>query len=351
MVDFSDLDDLNLDHYGQKPARKAKKDRPTFPCQSCVGTGQYQQVRVHQEKAHCFACGGRGFFYTDPHKRAANKVKRQARKVAEAEKQRLILIAAQASFNQEYPGVIEMARDFGKTSEFMRSLVDQFGQKGALSEKQVEAIRKFAAKRAEFQAQRSAEREKLAAEVDLSPIHAMFDKARESGLKKLQYRAEGLIIKPAPASGANAGALYVKTTEGHYIGKVVGNKFHPTRDAKQDNKDALLTIAKNPVEAAKAYGKLTGSCSCCGRELTDPVSIEAGIGPVCATKWFGFAIPGPTKAEVKQALEEAEVAINTNYTKAKTSSVAGKYDHLYKEGMTAKEKQRIRAQARKEART
>ena len=114
---------------------------------------------------------------------------------------------------------------------------------------------------------------------------------------------------------------------------------------------ALLTIAKNPVEAAKAYGKLTGSCSCCGRELSDPVSIEAGIGPVCATKWFGFAMPGPTKAEVKQALEEAAVEINTNYTKAKVSSVAGKYDHLYKEGMTAKEKQRIRAQARKEART
>ena len=121
MVDFSDLDDIDLNAGG---VRKAKKDRPTFPCQSCVGTGQYQRVRVHQEKAHCFACGGRGFFYTDPHKRAANKVKRQTRKVAEAEKQRQVLIAAQAQFNKEYPGVIEMARDFGKTRDFMRSLVD-----------------------------------------------------------------------------------------------------------------------------------------------------------------------------------------------------------------------------------
>lgn len=348
MVDFSDLDDTNLDHYGQKPARKAKKDRPTFPCQSCVGTGQYQQVRVHQEKAHCFACGGRGFFYTDPHKRAANKVKRRARKVAEAEKQRQILIAAQAQFNKDYPGVIDMARDYGKTSEFMRSLVDQFGQKGALSEKQVEAVRKFAAKRDEFQAQRQAERDKLSTEVDLSPIHAMFDKARSSGLKKLQYRAEGLTIKPAPASGANAGALYVKTSSGTYLGKVTGNKFMPSRDATAHTSGALLTIAKNPVEAAKAYGKLTGSCSCCGRELTDPASIEAGIGPVCVTKWFGFAMPGPTKAEAKAALAEAAIEINTNYSKARTSSVAGKYDHLYKEGMTAAEKKALRAKIRKE---
>jgi hypothetical protein len=36
-----------------------------------------------------------------------------------------------------------------------------------------------------------------------------------------------------------------------------------------------------------AYGRATGSCSCCGRELTDPVSIEAGIGPICAGR-FGF---------------------------------------------------------------
>lgn len=246
MVDFSDLDDINLDNYGQAPVRKTKRDRPTFPCQSCAGTGHYQHVRVHQEKAHCFACGGRGFFYTDPHKRAANKVKRQARKVAEAEKQRLILIEAQAQFNRDYPGIIEMARDFGKTSEFMRSLVDQFGQKGSLTEKQIEAIRKFAAKREEWRINKEAERKELAAEVDLSPIHVMFETARKAGLKRLAYRAEGLLIKPASAFGANAGALYVKTENDLYLGKVVGNEFKPSRDTKPEHRDALKTIAVNP---------------------------------------------------------------------------------------------------------
>lgn len=38
-------------------------------------------------------------------------------------------------------------------------------------------------------------------------------------------------------------------------------------------------------EEAAAYGKLTGVCCCCGRTLTNPDSIEAGIGPVCAAKF------------------------------------------------------------------
>ena len=39
------------------------------------------------------------------------------------------------------------------------------------------------------------------------------------------------------------------------------------------------------LEDAKAYGKLTGTCCSCGRELTNEDSIEAGIGPICAGKF------------------------------------------------------------------
>jgi len=35
------------------------------------------------------------------------------------------------------------------------------------------------------------------------------------------------------------------------------------------------------LEAAKAFGKLYGVCCICARVLTNPVSIEAGIGPIC----------------------------------------------------------------------
>jgi hypothetical protein len=36
------------------------------------------------------------------------------------------------------------------------------------------------------------------------------------------------------------------------------------------------------LEEAQQFGKLYGVCCVCGRTLTDEISIEAGIGPVCA---------------------------------------------------------------------
>lgn len=38
------------------------------------------------------------------------------------------------------------------------------------------------------------------------------------------------------------------------------------------------------LAAAKAYGALYGSCAVCGRTLTNEVSIEAGIGPICSSR-------------------------------------------------------------------
>lgn len=36
------------------------------------------------------------------------------------------------------------------------------------------------------------------------------------------------------------------------------------------------------VDVAVSYGKKFGACMICGRTLTNPVSIEAGIGPICS---------------------------------------------------------------------
>lgn len=44
----------------------------------------------------------------------------------------------------------------------------------------------------------------------------------------------------------------------------------------------LATLAT--AEQAKAHGMETGWCICCGADLTDPVSVANGIGPVCASK-------------------------------------------------------------------
>lgn len=44
---------------------------------------------------------------------------------------------------------------------------------------------------------------------------------------------------------------------------------------------ALEAIAADPAKAFISYGKQFGVCGVCGRELTNPESIERGIGPVC----------------------------------------------------------------------
>lgn len=44
----------------------------------------------------------------------------------------------------------------------------------------------------------------------------------------------------------------------------------------------LEAIAHDPEEALRAYGRELGECGVCGRTLTNPESIAAGIGPICA---------------------------------------------------------------------
>jgi hypothetical protein len=41
---------------------------------------------------------------------------------------------------------------------------------------------------------------------------------------------------------------------------------------------------KLTLEEIKEFGRETGHCMICSKELTDPVSIEMGIGPVCLAK-------------------------------------------------------------------
>lgn len=44
---------------------------------------------------------------------------------------------------------------------------------------------------------------------------------------------------------------------------------------------AFEEIRKAPEEAMARYGRELGYCGKCGRELTDPLSRELGIGPKC----------------------------------------------------------------------
>lgn len=47
----------------------------------------------------------------------------------------------------------------------------------------------------------------------------------------------------------------------------------------------LAQFEADPLKAAQEFGRLSGVCCSCGRDLTDPDSIAAGIGPVCARRF------------------------------------------------------------------
>lgn len=70
------------------------------------------------------------------------------------------------------------------------------------------------------------------------------------------------------------------------VGRIVDGKAQlwPARMSSvqlEHVKTVLDEVEQNPLEAAMKYGKLSGRCCMCGRDLTDPVSIERGIGPIC----------------------------------------------------------------------
>lgn len=183
-------------------------------------------------------------------------------------------------FKEENPGLIEALEEISSWNSFAASLVQQFTQRGSLSEKQVGAAVAMLMK----VAARKAERDN-APELDLSNIISMFSKAHEA-IKTPKFRYEDLVISRAPDNGANAGALYVKV-DGEYAGKVKEGKWFGVRTAPEGIINKLQEIAANPLESAVAYGRKTGNCACCGRELTRHDSIERGIGPICAER-FGL---------------------------------------------------------------
>lgn len=61
--------------------------------------------------------------------------------------------------------------------------------------------------------------------------------------------------------------------------------FSLPADAAGAARALLAEFEGAPLAAAMRYGKLSGRCCSCGRELTDPESIDAGIGPICAGKF------------------------------------------------------------------
>lgn len=243
-----------------------------YDCWKCRGSGRWRPSRGFGVTYSCHACKGSGKV-TKGQVAAAKGRETKARNWSDwcAENAELIAGLRRHEWNQ-----------------FLRGLLEQiFEGQRSLTDRQVEAakdaVARYDVKRAEKHAQEQASR---STEIGLSAIEALFSAATASGLKRPMFRAERLSVKQS----RHAGVLYVYDREaggerGGYAGKIAEGKFVRTREADPALGEALRAIAADPAAAAVAYGRSTGTCCLCGRELTDAESVKRGIGPICAGKW------------------------------------------------------------------
>jgi len=163
-------------------------------------------------------------------------------------------------------------------NSFAKSLVEQVASKGTLSDKQLFAASAMLAKIEKNKAQRKSNMTSL----DVSKILAVLDKA-DSAMKTPKIRVGDFVFSKPAAQSKNAGSLYIKQL-GEYIGKVTGGYYLPVGSVSKDTVAEIQDICKDPMESAVAYGRRTGNCAVCARELTVKESVDRGIGPICADR-------------------------------------------------------------------
>lgn len=249
----------------------------TETCTKCNGSGQWRSYSGYTIRT-CFACKGKGFksFKTDPTARAASREYAATRKVATQTKNT-------EDFATNYPVEYEWLTSSAPTFAFAASLLDAVAKYGDLSEKQLAAVRSILAKRAAREEAKVAAKAN-ATEVDVTKIQTAFDTARANHVPKPKLNLGNFTFSRAPDHGRNPGAIYVKEGE-TYLGKIVGGKLLPQLECTETRSSEIAAIAADPYAAALAYGERTRRCAICAHKLTNGVSVDIGIGPICRSNY------------------------------------------------------------------
>lgn len=131
--------------------------------------------------------------------------------------------------------------------------------------------------------------------IDMSQIFTAFDRAAESGLRKVKLTLGNVTFKRTGSRFRHGEGLVMCYFDNVYHGYVTRDGvFHrgSLLSGHEPNHgvaiDAFRAASANPRAAAATHGHDTGYCSCCRRLLTDPPSVMAGIGPVCIRR-FGWS--------------------------------------------------------------
>lgn len=279
---------------------KLPSPRPvhTEPCPKCRGGGRYSGYS--SRGSHCFKCKGTGrlTFKSAPETRekarvsaARRKAERQERDHARAADEALDWADAHKA---EHAWICANMAGF----DFARSMHEALHRWGGLTPGQLAAVQRYVARDAE-KAARASERAATAPKLDVSRIEAAFEEARKRAqrpgqmgvfTKPLRLAAPdgtGLQFRPGSAGSQWEGMLFVRTEDGKKLGHVKNGVFSRKFDCTEAEQAAVVSAASDPEAAIIAYAKAYSRCGVCGRGLLNDVSIERGIGPICASR-FGF---------------------------------------------------------------
>lgn len=261
------------------------------PCFKCRGSGSWRLGYT------CFCCKGKGKLYykTSPEVRAEQKRRRNEKKKADA----LANFERGADWLLANPGIHEYLKEEAakdnKWSQFPREMLEAIYKFGSLTPGQLAAVEKGVARKTDWAKANKKEAttrdaRTANAKLDLSGLLNAFAAAVTSGLKAPKLHIGNLRITRAKDNSRNPGFLYVNLNTDYedrtYFGKISPDgKFFAGRDCTDEIFEDIKKLSGDVLKAAQAHGALTGNCSMCNRLLTNELSVQLGIGPICRGKW------------------------------------------------------------------
>jgi len=291
-VDFSDLgEDLSEDLIKAKPTSKdeglmgqthseATVARYESKCpvpQCCGGAWVSYTGRVVGD---CRKCKGTGFIKTRTNPITLKKNREQARTKRADQAQANDQKATQ--FLADNPAIAAWFEKNRVSNAFTKDVYANLYKYGSLTERQLGAVEKAVARDAEWKVAKI-EASKVP-DLDMSGLIQIFANASEH-LKRPRLIIGDLTFTKAPDTGKNAGFLYAKMND-EYAGKISPEgELIKGYGCSDESVDKIRAISGDPLAAAQAHGHNTGNCSACGRMLTNELSIELGIGPICRGRW------------------------------------------------------------------
>lgn len=250
-------------------------------CPKCDGTGRFRHL------GPCYTCKGKGqrYFKTDAATRQRARERVHANHAAKIE-----------GWVRTYPNEMAWINAKRATFGFAAAMAEAVARYGELTDKQLATVQRLMAADAERAATRETERqarEAAAATVSVEALETAFAVARDNGIRYPKLPLTWVENPANPKEGAAQTFLFKTSVKGpvyvternEYLGKITGGRFFPVRACDAETQGRILAVCADPKQAAVAYGRRFGACCKCGRELTNPASIEAGIGPICAEKY------------------------------------------------------------------